>query len=105
MTFGYLVVALLAAAVTVFAIQNSAPTAVEFLMWRREGTPVSALILVSLGAGLLLAGVPLALQKWRLRARVRTLETRVKMLETAVEERTRAMLAQRPPTRSPDPEA
>ena len=62
---------------TIFAIQNSAPTAVEFLVWKREGMPVSALILISLGAGLVLAGVPLAIQRWRLRARVRTLETRV----------------------------
>jgi uncharacterized integral membrane protein len=103
-TFGYLIVALLAAAMTVFAIQNSAPTAVEFLLWRREGMPVSALILASLGAGLIVAGVPLTIQKWRLRARLRTLETRVRMLETALEERTRAMLGQSAPPRPPDPE-
>ena len=101
MTFGYIVVAMLAAAVTIFAIQNSAPTAVEFLLWKREGMPVSALILVSLGAGLVLAGVPLAIQRWRLRARVRTLESRVRMLEAAVEERTRAVLGQPPPPRPP----
>ncbi len=104
MTFGYVVVAVLAAAVTIFAIQNSTPTAVEFLLWKHEGMPVSALILISLAAGLVLAGVPLAIQKWRLRSRVRTLETRVRMLETAVEERTRAMLGQHPPPRPPDPE-
>jgi uncharacterized integral membrane protein len=101
MTFGYLVVALIATAVTVFAIQNSAPTAVEFLVWKREGMPVSALILVSFGAGLVLAGVPLAIQRWRLRARVRALETRVRMLETAVEDRTRAVLGQPPPPGRP----
>ena len=101
MTFGYLVVALLATAVTIFAIQNSAPTAVEFLLWKREGMPVSALILISLAAGLVLAGVPLAIQKWRLRARLRTLETRVRMLESAVEDRTRAVLGQSPPPRPP----
>jgi hypothetical protein len=46
------------------------------------------------------AGIPLSLQRWRLRARTRTLEARVRMLETAVEERTRAVLGQppRPPT-------
>ena len=101
MTFGYLVVALLAAAVTIFAVQNSAPTAVQFLVCKREGMPVSALILVSLGAGLVLAGVPLTIQRWRLRARVRALETRVRMLETAVEDRTRAVLAQPSPPRPP----
>jgi uncharacterized integral membrane protein len=91
----------LAAAVTIFALQNSAPTAVEFLFWKREGMPVSALILISLGAGLILAGVPLAIQRWRLRSRVRILETRVRMLEAAVEERTRAVLGQRQPPRPP----
>jgi uncharacterized integral membrane protein len=101
MTFGYIAVAVLAAAVTIFALQNSAPTAVEFLFWKREGMPVSALILISLGAGLILAGVPLAIQRWRLRSRVRILETRVRMLEAAVEERTRAVLGQRQPPRPP----
>src|SRR5262245_8533955 len=101
MTVGYVIVALLAAAVTIFAIQNSAPTAVAFLLWRREGMPISALILISLGAGLVLAGVPLAIQRWRLRGRVRTLEARVKMLESAVEDRTRAVLGQPPPPRPP----
>ena len=52
-------------------------------------------------AGIVVAGVPLCLQRWRLRARTRTLETRVRMLETAVEERTRAVLGQPPPTRPP----
>jgi uncharacterized integral membrane protein len=97
MTFGYLIVALCAAAVTIFAIQNSAPTAVEFLLWKREGVPVSALILLSLGAGLILAGIPLGIQRWRLRSRVRALEARVRMLESAMEERTRALLSQPPP--------
>ena len=101
MTFGYVVVALVAAAVTIFAFQNSTPTTVDFLVWKRDGTPVWALILVSFAAGMLLAGLPLAIQKWRLRSRMRTLETRVRMLETAVEDRTRAVLGQPPPPRTP----
>jgi uncharacterized integral membrane protein len=101
MTFGYVVVALVAAAVTIFAFQNSTPTTVDFLVWKRDGTPVWALILASFAAGLLLAGLPLAIQKWRLRSRMRTLETRVRMLETAVEDRTRAVLGQPPPPRTP----
>lgn len=106
MTLGYIVVAVLAAAVTIFAIQNSTPTTVEFLVWKREGMPVSALILISLGAGLVLAGIPLTIQRWRLRSRVRALETRVRMLESAVEDRTRAVLTQRqPPARPPAPPA
>jgi uncharacterized integral membrane protein len=101
MTFGYLIVALCAVIVTIFAIQNSAPTTVEFLMWKRDGMPVSALILLSLAAGIVLVGVPLGIQRWRLRSRVRTLETRVRMLESAVEERARALLGQSPPPRPP----
>jgi len=104
MNVGYVLVALIAAAVTVFAIQNSAPTAVAFLFWQRDGMPVSALILVSLAAGLALAGLPLAIQKWRLGARVRALEARVRMLEAAVEDRTRAVLGQPPPPRTPSPQ-
>jgi uncharacterized integral membrane protein len=97
MALGYLVVAMLAAGIAVFALQNSTQTHVTFLFWRYEGVPVSALILVALGVGLLVAGFPLWIQRWRLRSRVRTLETRVKMLEAAVEERHRATLAQPPP--------
>jgi uncharacterized integral membrane protein len=100
MTFGYLAVALLAVAVTVFAILNSAPTTVNLVV-RQYEVPLSALILLTLAAGIVVAGIPLGLQRWRLRARARTLEARVKMLETTVEERTRAMLGQAPPPRPP----
>ena len=100
MTLGYLIVALLAAAVTIFAILNSAPTRVNLLL-REYEVPLSALILLSLAAGIIVAGVPLGLQRWRLRSRTRTLETRVRMLEAAVEDRTRAVLGQAPPTRPP----
>lgn len=100
MTFGYLVVALLAVAVTIFAVVNSAQVTVNLVFWQYE-MPLSALVLLSLAAGIMVAGVPLVLQRWRLRARTRTLETRVRMLETAVEERTRAVLGQPPPPRPP----
>ncbi|MGH7334145.1 MAG: lipopolysaccharide assembly protein LapA domain-containing protein [Candidatus Rokuibacteriota bacterium] len=100
MTFGYLVVALLAVAVTIFAVVNSAQITVNLVV-RQYELPLSALVLLSLAAGIVVAGVPLSLQRWRLRARTRTLEARVKMLETAVEERTRAVLGQPPPPRPP----
>jgi uncharacterized integral membrane protein len=97
--FGYLVVAILAAATAVFAIQNSAPTHVRFLAWGVDNVPVSALILISLGTGLVLAGFPLWIQRWRLRGRARSLETRVKMLEANLAERHKAELAEPTPTR------
>ena len=81
MTFGYLVVALLAAAVAVFALQNGEPTPVRFLAWTAGGFPLAGLILIALACGLVIAGVPLLIQRWRLRARVRALERRVAELE------------------------
>ena len=56
MALGYLLVALLAAAVAVFALQNSAQTSVTFLVWTLDGLPVAAVALASLGIGLLVAG-------------------------------------------------
>ena len=83
MAFGYLVVALIAAAVAVFALQNGEPTPVRFIVWSAEGLPLAALILVSLASGLVIAGVPLMLQRWRLRGRLRAAERRVAELEAA----------------------
>jgi uncharacterized integral membrane protein len=100
MTFGYVVVALLAVAVTVFAVLNSAPTTVNLVV-RQYEVPLAALILLTLAAGIAVAGLPLGLQRWRLRARTRTLEARVRTLEAAVEERTRAVLGQPPSPRPP----
>lgn len=83
MTFGYIVVAIVAAAIAVFALQNGEPTPVRFVTWSVEGFPLAGLILLSLAGGLVVAGVPLLIQRWRLRARVRTLERRVRELEGA----------------------
>ncbi len=83
MAVGYLVVALVAAAVAVFALQNGAPTPVRFIAWSADGLPLAALILISLASGLVIAGVPLMLQRWRLRARLRAAERRVAELEAA----------------------
>lgn len=81
MAFGYLIVAIVAASVAVFALQNAEPTRIRFLFWVIDGVPVAALVLLSLAAGLVVAGVPLWLGRWRLRARARTLEARVAALE------------------------
>jgi uncharacterized integral membrane protein len=78
---GYLLVAIVAASVAVFALQNAEPTRIRFLFWVMETVPLAALILVSFAAGLIMAGVPLWLGRWRLRARARALEARVAALE------------------------
>ena len=81
MALGYLLVAIVAAAVAVFALQNSAPTRVQFAVWSIDNVPVAAVVLLALAAGLVVAGVPLLIQRWRLRARLRALETRLAVLE------------------------
>jgi len=90
MAFGYLLVAILAAAITVFALQNSAPTAVRFVPWAIDGVslPLSAVILLSLATGAVVTGLPLLIQRWRMRSRTRALESRVAALEATLSERT-----------------
>jgi uncharacterized integral membrane protein len=100
---GYLIVAVLAAAVAVFALQNSAPTSVRFLTWTLEGLPLAAVALASLGIGLVVAGLPLWIRSWRSRSRARASEARVAMLEQALAERDQ-MLARRP-SLPPEPPA
>jgi uncharacterized integral membrane protein len=92
MAVGYLLVALVAAAVAVFALQNSTQTSVRFLMWTLEGLPVAAVALASLGAGLVVAGLPLWIRSWRWRSRASSAETRVAMLEKTLAERDEASL-------------
>ena len=81
MALGYLIAAVLAAGVAVFALQNGAPTPVRFLAWNLEGVPLAGLILGALAAGLVIAGIPLGIQRWNARAQARRLEARVRELE------------------------
>ena len=83
MALGYIVVALVSAAVAVFALQNGEPTPVRFIVWTVEGFPLAGLILLALAGGLLMAGLPLTIQRWRLGARLRAAERRVAELEGA----------------------
>jgi uncharacterized integral membrane protein len=78
MALGYLIVAVLAAAVAIFALQNGTPVAVRFLVWTIRDVSIAALTLVSLATGLVLAGLPPSITRWRLRSRARTLEIQVK---------------------------
>jgi len=95
MTFGYLVVAFLTAAVVVFAFQNGTPVSVRFLSWTVPEASVAAVILIALVTGLLIAAIPLWIQRWRLRVRVRALESQVGQLESALEQLNKVAMAPR----------
>jgi uncharacterized integral membrane protein len=111
MAFGYLVVALLAAAVATFALQNPEPISVHFLFWSTQALPIAGVTLGALAAGLIVAGVPLAIARRRWRSRCRGLESRVATLESSLAERERALATPpappprppAPPSRSPEP--
>lgn len=60
-----LLVAALAVAVAVFAMQNPAPVTVRFLAWRAEQVSLAAVILLSVCTGIVMVGVPLWVQlRW-----------------------------------------
>jgi uncharacterized integral membrane protein len=98
MGFGYLVVALITAAIVVFAFQNGAPVTVRFLAWTVPEVSAAAVILLALVCGVVIAAIPLLIQRWRLRFRVRSLQNRVEQLEAALAERKQAAV---PPPPSP----
>jgi uncharacterized integral membrane protein len=100
MGFGYLVVALITAAIVVFAFQNGTPVTVRFLAWTVPEVSAAALILLALVCGLFIAAIPLLIQRWRLRFRVRSLQHRVEQLEAALAERKEAAV---PPPSSSGP--
>ena len=81
MMLGYVLVAIVAAAVAVFALQNAAPTPIRFLAWAVDGVPVAGLVLASLAVGIVMTGVAFWLERWRLRAKIRALESRLATIE------------------------
>jgi uncharacterized integral membrane protein len=83
MALRYGLVAVLAVLATTFALQNTEPVSVRFLVWSRETVPLAGVVLASIAAGLLIAGVPLVVARLRHRARVRSLEARLAQAELA----------------------
>jgi uncharacterized integral membrane protein len=82
MVVKYALVAVLAVAVTIFALQNTAPTTVRFLVWTVDAVPLAGVVLLAVAAGLVLAGTPLIVTRLRYRSRVRALEARLTERET-----------------------
>ena len=72
-----LFVAVLASALTVFAVQNHTAVTIRVLVWQLAGMSLAAVILLSAAAGIVLVGVPLWIDRWRLRTRLRALEAKV----------------------------
>ena len=70
----YLIMVLVGAAATIFAIQNIDPVVIRFLAWRVEGMPLALVILLSAFAGLLFATMVAIVQQVRLYSRIRALE-------------------------------
>jgi putative membrane protein len=70
----YVLIALIGAAVAVFALQNLDPVTVRFLGWRIEGIPLALVILLSLMVGAFSASLVGLVQHLRLRSRIRQLE-------------------------------
>ena len=99
MAAAYILVALISATVAVFALQNGQPTAFRFLGWSLDNVPLAGAILAALVAGLVVAGVPLALARWRWRSRNQSLEARCAMLEKALADRDAALVREPPPVR------
>jgi len=77
----YLLIVAGAVAIAVFAVQNADQVTIRFLAWQIERAPLAAVILVSGGVGGILVGLVGLVQRWKLRSKVRQLETRLRGLE------------------------
>jgi uncharacterized integral membrane protein len=70
----YVLMALIGAAVAVFALQNLDPVVIRFVTWRIDGAPLALVVLLSLVSGLVLMALIGLVQHWKLRSRIRQLE-------------------------------
>ena len=80
----YLLMALVGALVTIFAAQNIDPVVIRFVTWRIEGMPLALVILLSLLVGVVFASLSGAVRVWKLRYRIRQLESQVAQLTAQV---------------------
>jgi uncharacterized integral membrane protein len=74
----YLLIVVFALAVAVFALQNAAPVRVSFLVWESKEAPLAAVILISVAAGVVLVSLIGFVQRWKLRTRIRRLESQLR---------------------------
>lgn len=83
MPFLYLVIAAVAIAIAIFALQNADQVTIRFVAWRVERAPLAAVILLSGAVGAVLVSLIGLVQRWKLRGKIRQLEGRVRTLEAA----------------------
>ncbi|MFQ5829246.1 MAG: lipopolysaccharide assembly protein LapA domain-containing protein [Candidatus Methylomirabilia bacterium] len=81
MPWVYFIVAAAASVVAIFALQNADPVTVRFLAWQVEGVPLAAAILASGALAAVAASLVGLVQRWKLRAHIRQLESRLKQAE------------------------
>jgi len=73
----YVLIAVVGAAAAIFAFQNFDPVIIRFLGWRIEGAPLAMVIMLSALAGVVFTALVGLMQQWKLRSRIRQLETRL----------------------------
>ena len=86
MTVVYLLVALIGAVIALFAIQNINPVVIRFLGWQIESA-LSLVVLLSIVIGIVLASLIGLVRHWKLRSRIRQLESRLAQLGPADQQR------------------
>lgn len=82
MAMAYLLVALLSAAIALFAIQNNNPVVIRFVGWQMEGA-LSLVVLLSVLVGVIVTALLGVVRHWKLRSRIRQLENKLARLETS----------------------
>lgn len=79
----YVLIAVVAVAIAIFALQNADHVTIRFLIWRIENAPLAAVILVSGAVGAILVSLVGLGQRWTLRSKIRQLEARVQSIEAS----------------------
>jgi len=78
----YVLIAGVAVAIAVFALQNADQVTIRFLIWKIDRAPLAAVILSSGSVGAILVSLIGFVQRWKLRSRIRELETGHRSIDT-----------------------
>lgn len=79
----YLLIAFIAVVIAVFAVQNAEHVTIHFLTWQIERAPVASVVLVSGSVGAIVVSLIGLVQRWKLRSKIRQLESHLRSLEAA----------------------